>query len=269
METKTIEESRTFRNRLLGLLREKHVAYNVKKEEEQITKLLSQISGTDPKKTNRERRILQEQIRLRWSAWENYCEKTWMPYPCKVHYSGHLQRSLAVFRIEQEMEQITAMFTAGCDVSKGFSKDAANGDKWDYTLCLWRIRHLHMDKLIPQADSLKNLLLFFMTDAEGNIYCLDVQKHPRGAGFMPELFLEILLEEGLLELAGFSQADIIAPEYVMTDAQRYKMLCNGVNPSFYTIGGKYYMNINSVSTAGTPVNITMRVQKLMKHNGYL
>lgn len=269
MVTKTIEESRAFSDRLLMLLRQQHVAYNVKKEEEQITKLLSQISARNPKKTNRERRALQEQIRCRWGAWENYCEKTWMPYPCKLHLSGHLQRKLATLRIEDEMKQIAAMFTAGCDVSKGFSKDAANGDKWDYTLCLWRIRHIHMDKLIPQAGALKNLLLFFMTDAKGNIYCLDVQRHPRGAGFMPEVFLEILLEEGLLELAGFSQVEMFAPEYVITDVQRYEMLCNGVNPSVYTIGGKYYMNINSVSTAGTPVNITMRVQSWMKQNGYL
>ncbi|MCR6516308.1 hypothetical protein M4I33_15695 [Clostridium sp. LY3-2] len=253
---------------ILDYLTNNEIKYNLESENKQIENKIAESFDKDKDEVE-----IFERFQLRVIYLLNYLEKIVQTTAKKVYISKYLSKKINSGELTQDVinqiDEFKKKFEIGEDIKSNLSKGVFNSNSWDYLLNIWNIRHLHLSKSVrfeknEMSKNRSNYLLFFVLHKD-NVYFIDAKEHPKGSGFTPYKFLEILEESSWLELIGFYEMEgftNLSPN-IKNDDDIYNLTKLNINTGF-ELKGKCYMNIGGVSSFGNKNHHTQILMKLIE-----
>ncbi len=213
----------------------------------------------------------------------NVLDKNIIITPRKVHYSRELMK-----KIENEfspelcglIELFEEKFNMGENIKGYLSKMAFDAHFQDILFNQWGIKHLHLsDKEAKNISELKNnrsdYLLFCIINNE-DVYFLDVRRHPKGSGFTPLEFLNIIYNNNWMDKIGAHKIEDALEVFpkIETNDDIYTFYKHNINYSMFMFNDECFMFGWGVSSTGNKVehtiqlcNTNKKIQKISREYG--
>lgn len=212
-----------------------------------------------------------EKYEKNFFALMNVLEKNIITKPRQVHYSQELVKKIKT-EFPPELCSLIKLFEnkfiKGENVKGYLSKKAFDAQFQDILFNQWGIKHLHLTnreaKNIAEMGNNRSDFLLFCIVNNNDVYFLDVRKHPKGSGFTPLEFLNIIYNNDLMDKIGASKVDgvIEVCNEIKSDADIYKLYKYNINHCMFMFNGECYMFGLGVSCTGNKTEHTLQLCRM-------
>lgn len=195
-----------------------------------------------------------------WIELSNYLSKLITNHSRTIHEADGFASTVQSLpcEIQEKLNTLIEKIRCGDNVNSHLTRQIFNAERFDYLLNQWNIKHLHIsDSVDMDTNAMKENragYLLFLVISDSDAYLLEAIPHPHGAGFMAYHFLEILHDNGWLELAGLQRMNgvmNVRPD-VKKDEDIYYLYRNNINVAFNFNDGCYM-----------PIGVTAHGNKLV------